>query len=146
HSHRIAWMKRSAEQSPSVSLFPFLAVLLCTMGALVVVLVVINRQARFKAAAAVSEAAEHNTEELQVAEEQLRLQLSQLSTARDATLEDLAEARSRLSGIEDHLRRARNQIQELQSAARQLPDSDAQARANKDALRSELARLRQQQQ
>ena len=34
----------------SVSLFPFLAVLICTMGALIVLLVVITRQARLKAA------------------------------------------------------------------------------------------------
>ena len=42
--------RRPAPASPSVSLFPFLAVLLCTMGALILLLVVIARQARLQAA------------------------------------------------------------------------------------------------
>ena len=43
-------MRRRASlnrQAAGVSLFPFLAVLLCTMGALIVVLVVIARQTAF---------------------------------------------------------------------------------------------------
>ncbi|MGH7138809.1 MAG: hypothetical protein ACREHD_23935, partial [Pirellulales bacterium] len=54
-------MKRrsaSNQQSAGVSLFPFLAVLLCTMGALIVVLVVIARHAQMQVAAAAKSAAE----------------------------------------------------------------------------------------
>ena len=46
-------MKRRAashQQAAGVSLFPFLAVLLCTMGALIVVLVVIARHAHLQVA------------------------------------------------------------------------------------------------
>ena len=77
-------MRRATAASPGVSLFPFLAVLLCTMGALVVVLVVINRQTRQKAVAAAEQDAAHD-EQLAIAEEQLALQVSQLTKARDKT-------------------------------------------------------------
>lgn len=39
-------MSRRARQNTSVSLFPFLAVLLCAMGALLVLLVITTRQIR----------------------------------------------------------------------------------------------------
>ena len=39
----------SADNSDAMSLFPFLAVLLCTMGALIVLLVVVAHQSRLQA-------------------------------------------------------------------------------------------------
>ena len=40
---------RIAKRSVSVSLFPFLAVLICTMGSLIVLLVIVVQQARANA-------------------------------------------------------------------------------------------------
>ena len=42
--------RRQREGAPNISLFPFLAVLICTMGALVPLLFAITRQARLQAA------------------------------------------------------------------------------------------------
>ena len=44
--------RRPARPGPSISLFPFLAVLICTMGALVPLLLVVSRTARLQAEAA----------------------------------------------------------------------------------------------
>ena len=51
--------RRSSQTGPGISLFPFLAVLICTMGALVPLLLAITRTARLQAeAAAAAKAAE----------------------------------------------------------------------------------------
>jgi hypothetical protein len=61
---KIHFQRRSRRESaPSISLFPFLAVLICTMGALVPLLFAITRQARLQAAsAAVAKIAEKKVE------------------------------------------------------------------------------------
>ena len=52
-----------------VSLFPFLAVLICTMGALVLLLVLVARQARLQAAEAAEVDAGQEQDDLKIARE-----------------------------------------------------------------------------
>jgi uncharacterized protein YlxW (UPF0749 family) len=90
-----------------ISLFPCLAVLICTMGALIVLLIVVARVARTQAA----QAAAHDVAEIKADKEVLEVRISQLQQARQKTAAQLEEERLRLSGVEDHLRRLREQLQ-----------------------------------
>jgi hypothetical protein len=137
--------RRSANTgSAGFSLFPFLAVLLCVMGALIVVLVVIARQARAHVAeAAKVRAAERTTaaEDREARLAALRWRCEQLRESREKTAAQLEQQRLELSHIEDHARALGEQLAELESAAATLarePASDDRKRAD---LRSELAAL-----
>ncbi|NBP81490.1 hypothetical protein EBU58_12420, partial [bacterium] len=89
-----------ASDGPGISLFPFLAVLLCTMGALLVLLVIFSRSAAGTRAAAETAA----LEELAVERESLQWRIDQLRAMRQQALDDLSQARMGLAGIEDNAR------------------------------------------
>ncbi|HYW78865.1 MAG TPA: hypothetical protein VE890_04775 [Thermoguttaceae bacterium] len=136
---------RSRRQADAgVSLFPFLAVLICTMGALIVLLVVLARQARLQAAqassAAVAESADEQ-QERQIALEDVQWRIEQLNYSRDATEAQLAESRLRLGHIEDHARRLREQLAQLQAAYNELQTFDQQESQQQTQIRSELSQL-----
>ena len=77
--------RRQREGAPSISLFPFLAVLICTMGALVPLLFAITRQARLQAAqTAVAKIAERKAE-IKTEHETMQWRIEQLRTSRTKT-------------------------------------------------------------
>ena len=129
-----------------VNLMPLLDVLLCTMGTLIVILGVINREARFhpakKTPGAVSQA---KRQELNEAREDLQLRIEQVTTARKKTLADLETSRVRLSGIEDHSRQLSNQLHNLTNALDQLQSNATSTSGTHDQLRLELMQLNTQQ-
>ncbi len=106
--------------SPGISLFPFLAVLLCTMGALIVVLVVLNRQSRLQAAAARSDRDAVSDEVQTQRREDLAWRIEQLQSSRQKTAVDLANERQRLAVVEDNIRRLDRRAAELQVLSAQL--------------------------
>jgi hypothetical protein len=119
--------RQLAATAPAISLFPFLAVLLCTMGALVVVLVVLNRQSRLRAAAesaadamALGRSAEEERAMAELRRDEIAWQLAHLRTSRDLTQEDLNQERLKLSGVEQHRRQLQSKLEELARAAKQL--------------------------
>jgi len=91
----------------SVALFPFLAVLVCTMGALIVVLVVLARQAKTQAAEAAATKAAQWQEDLTVARDMTRWRISELAESRQRAQDALAQARLELGHVEDHARQLR---------------------------------------
>jgi hypothetical protein len=93
---------------PTISLFPFLAVLLCTMGALLVLLVLFSRSAQNGGQA------EADVAELELAKENLAWRLEQLRGVRDRTADDLAKARLQLAGTEDHTRELADELERLE--------------------------------
>ena len=114
---------KSGDNSAS-TLFPFLAVLLCTMGAMVVLLVAMAHVSRSRAAreAELAEAAaeaareaadspERRAAEARLAEAEAYAE--RLRELRRHGEERLAEEQARLSDIEDHLRRLRDEAEEL---------------------------------
>ena len=112
---------------PTVSLFPFLAVLLCTMGALLVVLVIFSRSAKQAGMAAAEEARERAEQavaaelgELEVDRDELTWQLEQLRAIRDRTADDLAKARMQLAGTEEDARRLADELEGLGRVAEAL--------------------------
>lgn len=99
-----------AAAAPGISLFPFLAVLLCTMGALLVLLVLFSRSAQEgREAAAVQAAAD-----LQLEAESLRWRLDQLEGMKARTLEELAKSRIQLATIEDNARDLADEFEKVE--------------------------------
>ena len=118
----LARNRRGQRGAPRLSLFPFLAVLICTMGALVLLLLSVTRQARLQAA---REAAAKDAEkQTSIASEMEMVQwrVEQLKNSRKATETQLAEARLVLGHVEDHGRRLRDQFQELTRQAKRAAD------------------------
>ncbi len=110
------WLTRNRRRrrgAPRFSLFPFLAVLICTMGALVLMLLSVTRQARLQAA---REAVVKNAEKqssITAEMEMVQWRVEQLKKSRKETESQLTESRLVLGHIEDHGRRLRDQFQEL---------------------------------
>lgn len=126
---------------PTVSLFPFLAVLLCTMGSLLVLLVLFSRSARVADQGADEAAARQRQEELELARDELVWRVKQLQDVRERTAADLARERLRLAGAEDDSRRLADELADLERVAAAL-DADATAAApagREDAVAARLA-------
>ncbi len=131
-------------QGAGVSLFPFLAVLMCTMGALIVLLVVITRQARLQAAQAAPDVRPPTSqlkEDILAAKELVELQISQLSACRQKTEAQLAEERLKLGHVEDHYRQLREELARLQAASADLDKLKANGSRRRNDLQAEVERL-----
>src|SRR3569623_1311412 len=122
-----------------VSLFPFLAELLCTMGALIVVLVVIARQARLQIDEEVPVANAALKEELESRQADLAWRIEQLRSSRQATLSQLETQRAEFSHLEDHARRLRSQLEELESTRREFEKLASGDRIETDRLKRQIA-------
>ncbi len=150
-------MSRSRHNSTtdSVSLFPFLAVLLCTMGALIMLLVAMTHVSRRQATAdlalepaeqalALSSeptpneaevvAREKEFSEAQAALEQAEEQQSQVAQA-------LHEDQLRLSQAEDHIRRMTDHFASLQSAIAELSETEAEHYDDQALAQRNLSRI-----
>ncbi|MCS7306361.1 MAG: hypothetical protein NZ602_14790 [Thermoguttaceae bacterium] len=139
--------------SSELSLFPFLAVLICVMGGLIVLLVVLARHGRMQAirvAQAASNQKKISLQDLEQQRELLQWQAEQIRESRSKTESQLAEARLQLSGAEDHLRRLREELEQLQrawQALKQSVDQSEDPASLEDRLRqmrAEIVRLKQQ--
>jgi hypothetical protein len=109
----------------SISLFPFLAVLLCTMGALLVLLVLFSRSAKDSERAAAEAGLRQREDDLRLEQEQLAWRLRQLQEVRDRTLADLSRARMQLAGVEDDNRKLADELDGLERMAAALADAAA---------------------
>ncbi len=116
--------RRPPRPGPSIALFPFLAVLICTMGALVPLLLAISRTARLQAeAAAQAQAAQQAAQfatEVKTQTEDAKWRIEQLKLSRRQTEEQLADARLELGHFEDHSRRLRGQIAQCEDIVANL--------------------------
>jgi len=147
-------MSRARAQSgPTISLFPFLAVLLCTMGSLLVILVIFSRSAKqagiaaaeeAEAQAAAATAAERG--ELELAREELGWRIDQIRGVRDRTAEELAKARMQLAGAEETARKLADELEALARTAEALEGDAGDASADETVLELErkLAEARQE--
>ena len=146
--------RKSRRPATGIQLFPFLAVLICTMGALIVLLVLMvqhtNVDAKTKAAALLAEQQEKSADDQErirrerekFEDEQWRAEM--LAQQREETAEELTQRRLKLSHLEDHIRRLRQQAQDLIERAQEIDDGKnddnlAATRAQLDALRRQIA-------
>ena len=129
-------LDRSRQQATvSVSLFPFLAVLICTMGALILLLVVIARQSRLQAARTAEARTAGRDDDLKKERELIQWRIEQLRNSLQQTQSQLAEARLGLGHLEDHSRRLSDQFAQLRAAMKDL----ARLGGTSDGRRSKLA-------
>lgn len=136
---------RSRRQSAvGVSLFPFLVVLICTMGALILLLVVIARQAKTQAAEDAALKTAEIRKDLKNAREWVDLEMSEYQFSREKTETQLVEARLALGHVEDHARRLRGELARLEATWNELKDLDADRTGRRDELEAEIERLKSQ--
>jgi hypothetical protein len=132
--------RRNGSEGP-VSLFPFLAVLICTMGSLILLLVVIARQARLQASERPLSDHKELRAEIDRELEMARLQALQYDESREATNADLENARLKLGQVEDHSSELRRQLAALKAAWEQLDQLESSQESAKGAAESELVEL-----
>lgn len=129
----------------AVSLFPFLAVLLCTMGSLILLLIVIARQARDQR----DDAHHGNVPPSDVAEaaqrrDDLNWRIERLAESHRKTAEQLAEQRATLSHLEEHAQRLRGELAEGENARRLLTGKKSIDEAERARLLADIEELRRQ--
>ncbi len=141
---------RRGRGDDAITLFPFLAVLICTVGSLIVLLVVVVQQAKASADKAVAtrrQAADEVAEQLrkmQIERENLQWQIDVMQQSRATTAQELANSRQVLSDVEQALRELRQQIQLAQQRARRLFDEDKETTWDTEAMEQLVQSLQDQ--
>lgn len=142
--------RRQRDQGDGITLFPFLAVLICTVGSLIVLLVVVVQQAKANA----NQVAEHKriaeeeyaaqTNSVETDIQDLAWRIEVLQSSKETTEQQLQRQNEELSYLEDEIRRLRDQ---LERAALQAEDIETLA-ASDSALMTEhqqrVAELREE--
>ncbi len=131
-------------KSPTISLFPFLAVLICTMGALVPLLLAIARQARLQAFQEATVKAAQRQVDVQSEQELAEWRIGELKTSRKQAEEQLTQARLALGHVENHARRLREQGDQLQATLENLNKTGTQTGRQRAELEGELKQVRSQ--
>ncbi len=135
--------------STAVTLFPFLAVLLCTMGVLLLILVVMAKVSRDKALqqAQAERDAQHpprSAESGKQVEHKLSIlnrRLGKLEQTRVKTKEVLRQDQLKLRHIEDHMRRLEKQLESLHQAAGELELMHQEHSDDRMQAKREISRL-----
>ncbi|XZE54691.1 hypothetical protein SH139x_000668 [Planctomycetaceae bacterium SH139] len=136
-------MTRRRRLGLSPSLFPFLAVLVCTLGTLILLLALVSQ----KAEEAAQQLVDSESETARELAEQQTWQAQQLIAYRDRQTEILEERRGELAHLEDHSRRLRESLEQLKdelAAATESNDANSLAakRQRLASLESEIEKQR----
>jgi hypothetical protein len=136
--------KRFRKPGISVALFPFLAVLICTMGSLILLLVILVQHARVEADTIKRQAGEETPEQLALREQQEDAQWRQdlLMEAREENVEKLSHGRLELSHLEEHIRRLQDQWESLNKQAEEFERLGGDRQQDTSSAEAELSRLR----
>ena len=134
-------------QNLSVALFPFLAVLICTMGALIVLLVLFTHQARAGATTSAAKAGPSAADPQAAARLRERLEdanwrREMLAGQRAEKAQQLAEERARLAHLEQHALQLQAKAKELMARARQIDEGHQLRDDRLAAEQAELARIK----
>lgn len=140
--------KQAADNSSAVSLFPFIAVLLCTMGALLVILVVVTRVASEKAqqraeARQIASAKAPADSEAQDKLVQVNKHMARLQEVREKAMRQLHDDKLLLSHLEEQMRRLVDQVGGIKAAAAELESLDDAHLDDRRQAERELERLRE---
>lgn len=139
-------MSRAArDSSDNFSLFPFLAVLLCLMGALLVLLMGLAKAGRDRVAKeAVRQASAAKAEpppDTAIQLTEIQQYTAQLDTVRTTATDRMREDQARLSYLEDHMRRLKDELGTLQIAAMELEAMASEHTDDRAQAQSELERI-----
>jgi hypothetical protein len=112
--------RRSDTMAPA--LFPFLAVLLCTIGALIMVLAISvtssHASAKREAEMALLEAKDESN--------QIKALSNELAFQREEMKKDVEKRRQALQEIEDHIARLKDELKSLEQGLRELADKNSE--------------------
>ena len=137
--------RRASVKQTGIQLFPFLAVLICTMGALVVLLHAFARHGQAQAMKAAKAKAASQSAVEQFSVEEVEWRVGQLREARAKTEAQLADERLKLSHVEDHERRLREKLEQLKIAVAEMERAGAEStdksRQSADELKAARAEL-----
>ena len=143
--------RRPTRQTVELSLFPFLAVLICTMGALIVLFVVLVLQARTDAGTVDLPALSVPVPTELPAQEPVppsspqvdyREQMAELEKLRAQRLAQLEDIRLQLSGLEDHSHRLTHKIRQLRGEIAVLEGETTNVTGSADDVETQKQRLR----
>jgi len=127
--------RKQPAAGPTISLFPFLAVLLCTMGALLVLLVLFSRSVTHGETAEATREREQLEQELELARDSLAWRRDQLAGVRERTAEELARARLQLAGVEESTRGLQDELEKLGRTAAALASNTRVIATDDETLR-----------
>ncbi len=127
-------MSRSSRQRDALtpSLFPFLAVLLCTMGALVLILMLVVSGAQ----ASALQIAEQSVQQAEEVESQLKLASHGFQKQLTAAQIELEKKRLGLQHLEKHIQELLAELEQLQRTA-ELADADKESDADNQQAQAE---------
>ncbi len=114
--------RRRVKPSGGVQMFSFLDAMICTMGALLVLLHAFARHGQIQIAQKAE--ARASGSDLKADREDADWRIQHLKQSRAATEAELAEERLKLSHVEDHERRLRDQFRSLTIAAEEMKRLD----------------------
>jgi hypothetical protein len=137
-------IRRSRESATGFSLFPFLAVLLCTMGALIMLLVLIARNVQEQnTVLAAAELPADNTEErlqtLQIETEDAEWLADELLKSKKIAEDKLAEERAKLATVEKETQKIRDELARLETIVKELDANTTATPQQRDELKRLLA-------
>jgi hypothetical protein len=138
--------RKPNDNSAAVSMFPFLAVLLCTMGALLVVLVAVSRSARVAALNAAQASQQAPAEEDPAVREklaQIEQYVAKLEQLRAEAEAKLRNDQLRLGQMENHMRRLQDELLKLVHASMELDAMEAEHFDDRKQAERERERLQQ---
>src|SRR5436190_5632028 len=137
--------RRGNKGEVAFQLFSFLDVLLCTIGALIIILTITIHRARANAQAELAQQAAPPPEEVTKQEqalEEARWRQEQLEKSRTERQEELQNSRLALSHLEDHIRRLTDQGKELMELLEKVKAGKEAKDQDLDAARKELEKIK----
>jgi hypothetical protein len=140
---------RVRDNSNPVQLFPFVAVLLCTMGSLLVILVVVARcswDQGVRQAAETKRAEADNPKQVDELRQKLTAvhsYVEQLGSVRAEAAQKLESDQMQLSHLEDHMRRMQDRLESLRAAAGELEGMEHEHYDDRAQAEREVVRLGQ---
>lgn len=127
--------------APAIPFFPFVSVLISTMGVLVLLVVIIGQRARLAASRQTLAAQAKTKEELHDALELAEWEVYMLQEAVRAGTEKIRDLRLALGHLEDHFRRLRDRREQLMTYL-QRANNDESLQASVDEIRGQIAAVR----
>ena len=126
-----------------VSLFPFLSVLICTMGMLILLLVVISRNARTQAAEQIGVNTDEIIAELDVEAQTLEVFARDLQQTKARTITDIENEKARLATLDSIIENMVAETKRAETDIRELENNQGSQNSEVGQLKEALAAKRE---
>lgn len=133
-------MRRRSRTGLAPSLFPFLAVLVCTLGTLILLLALVAKDAEDTAHEVAEKKRQDSIRESARLTQQEKWKREELQALRVKQTKELEKRRSELGHLEDHMQRIRQQLEDLQDEMRSAYDDEDSSRVEVEKAITDLQR------